>query len=158
MNLPNFRLSRPSFTPRFFIYFLFGLILLVLLVEGGYYVWLKNKEVTFPKSEEQIQPQATNEVITEWINLIEGEISEIRERTLVITVVNDFGSPFFIPEEVEVEVTGEAVAIVVTEQLEERPILFTDLKIGDRIQAGELTRLAESKFEAKRIVVNKMKR
>lgn len=39
MNLPRISLSRPSFSPRFFIYFLFGLIILILVTEGGYYFY-----------------------------------------------------------------------------------------------------------------------
>lgn len=153
MNLPETEISRPRFSLRFFIYLLFGLVILILAVEGGYYFWLKNKEVTFPKSEEQIQPQATNEVTTEWIHLIEGEIKEIREGTLIITVVNDFNSPIHIPEEVEIEVSSEA-KIFIVERLEGmRTILFTDLKIGDIIHAGGLTKIAEAKFKAGSIAV-----
>lgn len=39
MNLPSFRFSKPSFSPRFLIYFLFGLIVLALVAEGGYYFY-----------------------------------------------------------------------------------------------------------------------
>lgn len=151
VNFINLRL--PRFSLRFFVYFLFSLVILVLVAEGAYYFWLQNKEVTFPKSEEQIQPQATNEITTEWINLIEGEIKEIREGALIISVVNDFGSPIPIPKEVEIEVASEAKIIPVGELEELPPILFTDLKIGDIIQAGSLTRLTERKFKAESIAL-----
>lgn len=40
MNLPKISITRPSFSPRFFIYFVFGLVLLVLIAEGAYYYGL----------------------------------------------------------------------------------------------------------------------
>lgn len=51
MNLPRISLSRPRFSPRFFIYFLFGIVILVLLVEGGYY-WQTKKRVRSVSREE----------------------------------------------------------------------------------------------------------
>jgi len=39
MNLPKISLSRPRFSLRFFVYLLFGLIVLTLVAEGGYYFW-----------------------------------------------------------------------------------------------------------------------
>lgn len=41
MNLPKIKFSKSSFSLRFFIYFVFGLVILALLVEGGYYSLLK---------------------------------------------------------------------------------------------------------------------
>lgn len=44
MNLPKINISRSSFSPRFFVYSLFGLMILILLAEGGYYFWVRQKE------------------------------------------------------------------------------------------------------------------
>lgn len=41
MNLPEIRFTRPRFSLRFFIYLLFGLVILVLTVEGGYYFYYR---------------------------------------------------------------------------------------------------------------------
>ena len=158
MNLPRISLSKPSFSPRFFIYFLFGLVILVLAVEGGYYFWTQRKE--------KARLQATD-----WVNLIEGKINKIEGRTLIITV-NDFNS--VIPRKVEIEVDSET-EIFITPSPEEfkkflllseeefvrqldvimPPILFANLKVGDIIQAGILTKIAEAKFKAESIAVIK---
>lgn len=52
MNLPRISFSRPSFSLRFFIYSLFGLVLLALLIEGGYYFWQTKKGVRSVSREE----------------------------------------------------------------------------------------------------------
>jgi len=139
-NFTKLKVSRPSL--RLFLFILFGLVILILIAEGGYYYFsLKKKEAKSTITD------------SDWINLIEGEINEIRGRTLIITVVNDFDSPIPIHEEVEIEVISEAEIFTVEGLEEMQAILFTDLKIGDIIQAGSLTRLAERKFEAKSIAL-----
>lgn len=158
MSLPKISFSKPSFSSRFFLYLLFGLIVLVLATEGGYYFWIQRKE--------KARWQATN-----WVNLIEGKINKIEGRSLIITV-NDFNS--LIPKKVEIEVDSEAtififpspeefekLSLVSEEEFERQldavmqPILLADLKAGDMIQVGILTKLTKTKFKAKSIAVIK---
>lgn len=156
VNIPAPQPSR--FSLRFFIYFLFGLVLLVLVVEGGYYFFQIRK--------------GTRPVNTVWGELIEGKVNEIKERTLVVTVKDNS----LIPKKVEIEVAGDAIIFIppsrnliakslsmreeeqieFIDQFEAQSVLFTDLKVGDTIQAGILTKLTRTKFKAESIaVVNK---
>lgn len=52
-NIPTSR--PPRFSLRFFIYFLFGLVILILAIEGGYYFWIQRQRSFirdyFPKEE-----------------------------------------------------------------------------------------------------------
>ena len=160
MNLPEIRFSKLSFSPRFFIYFLFGLVILVLLAEGGYYFFQRKK--------------ATRPAHTDWVNLIEGEIKEIRERTLILSVKDTS----LIPKKIEIELADNArIFVSPSGDLFEKPfpvekeeqmrfaleleavaresILFTDLKVGMLVQAGGLTKLAGTKFKAESIAVIK---
>lgn len=155
INFANLKLPRLSL--RLFLFILFALVILVLVAEGGYYFWIQRKK--------QVEWQATD-----WVDLIEGQINEIKGRTLIITV-NDFNS--LIPKKVEIEVDSEADIFIfplfpsseviekflsLSEEEFERampPVLFTDLKAGDTIQAGILTKLTETKFKAESIAVKK---
>lgn len=150
----------PRFTFRTFLFVLFGLVLLVLLVEGGYYYF------------SQIRKGARL-VNTVWDELIEGQINEIKGKTLVITVKDNS----LIPKKVEIEVASDARIFIVpprdllekvlsageeermslSGQLEvaQKSIKFTDLKVGDTIQAGILTKLTKTKFKAESIAVIK---
>lgn len=142
------KLRLPQLTLHTILFSLFGLVILVLLAEGGYYFWVQRKE----KAEWQA---------TDWVNLIEGRINKIDGRTLIITV-KDFNS--LIPKKVEIEVDSEATIFIPPspEELEKQfdaamqPILIlTDLKAGDIIQAGILTKLTKTKFKAESIAVIK---
>lgn len=160
MNLPKIKFIRPSSSPRSFIYFLFGLVILILLAEGGYYLFFQ-KKVAKPAH-------------TDWVNLIEGEIKEIRERTLIILVKDNS----LMPKKVEIELADNArIFIPPSGNLFEMPfpveekeqirfvleleavaresISFADLKVGALIQAGGLTKLAGTKFKAESIAVIK---
>ncbi len=157
MNLPRINFSS-LFSPRIFIYFLFALVILILLVEGGYYLFFQKK--------------AAKPAHTDWVNLIEGEIKEIEERTLIISVKDNS----FIPKKVEIELADNAkIFIPPSGDLFEKPfpveeeeqmrfaleleavaresISFADLKVGALIQAGSLTKLAGTKFKAESIAV-----
>lgn len=147
LNFIKPRLLHPSL--RLFLFVLFALVILVLAAEGGYYFLVQRKE--------KARLQATD-----WVNLIEGRINKIDGRTLIITV-NDFNS--LIPKKVEIEVASDAIVIIPIpehgrlipgKEFEEmQPILFTDLKVGDTIQAGILTKLARTKFKAESIALIK---
>lgn len=160
LSLPNFSFKLPRFSFRFFIFFLFALVVLVLVVEGGYYFFSQRKK----------EARSTNTV---WGELIEGQIKEIKGRTLLITVKDNS----LIPRKVEIEVLSDVQVIIppsrglvnkilsageenegeFAAQLEAATkfILFTDLKVGDIIQASILTKLTGTKFKAESIAVIK---
>jgi len=91
MNLPKINLSRPSFTPRFFIYLLFGLVIMMLLVEGGYFLYPKKKIPATVLSDE-FGTVVRKGVFTTWTSAdktqkfttITGQVKRIEGRTLFV--------------------------------------------------------------------------
>jgi len=137
-----------------------GLVILFLAAEGGYYYFFQRR-------------QEARFVNTDRVELIEGQINEIKGRTLAITMKDNS----LIPRKVEIEVASDArifilpprdllekafkenlgeiekVELAAQLELAEKSIEFTDLKVEDRIQAGSLAKLARTKFKAESIAV-----
>ena len=94
MNLPKISISRSSFSSRFFIYFLFGLVILVLLIEGGYFLYLKKKVPTAVLSDE-FGTVVNKGVFSSWTSpdksqkfiAIAGQVKRIEDRTLFVADV-----------------------------------------------------------------------
>jgi len=94
MNLPVFRLSKPSFSPRFFIYVLFLLVILILIAEGTYFFILKKKTSATVLSDE-FGTIVNEGIFTTWTSIdkaqkftsITGQVKRIEGRTLFIASI-----------------------------------------------------------------------
>lgn len=87
MNLPKISFSRPSFSLRFFVYVLFGLIILILAAEGGYYFYYR------------FQHQFDKKMIT-------GRIKTKKDKVLLI---ERFGKN--VDREIKVEIAPDAKVV-----------------------------------------------
>lgn len=95
MILPKIKFSKPTtFSLRFFIYLLFGLILLVLLAEGGYFLYLKKKPLVTILSDEY-GTSTSKGAVTTWVATdktqkfiaITGQVKRVEGRALWVTDV-----------------------------------------------------------------------
>lgn len=140
MNLPRISISRPPFSPRLFIYFLFGLIILVLVAEGGYYFWLQRRV-----KEKSLPPPSVlrQEDIFTYVKGVEvekqiwGVVEEINGDELTIRASNG--------EEVKIKYNRKDIWI------EEKGVGFMrsrleQLRLGDRIELSDIKVDSKSNF------------
>ena len=168
MNLPKIRLSKPSLSPRFFIYCLLGLVILVLLVEGGYFFYLQQKKVkerssgTKPISVESMEgkSQIVLEAIQEGLRegkiagdvVFKGKVEKIEGRTVAM-----FAETTNFPVYVNVDVSPDAVFIKSSEHAQGgwemlKGDYFNDIKVGSRIVFSDLLPGKENYFSSKRVI------
>lgn len=162
LGLPNFRFRLPRFSFRFFIYFLFGLMILVLAVEGGYYFW----------AQREIKKQAQNPVIARqegvftYINSPDGSV----EKMILGTIEKLDGNLLTIKTDnnkiVQVLFTGENLLITDLTSIRpgDRPEpgdfktgTRDDLSIGDVVRVGEIHSENKGQITSKFLAVVKGK-
>lgn len=140
MNLPNISFFRPSFSPRFFIYCLFSLILLVLAVEGGYYYWVQKR---MERQQTENPVIARQEGVFTYVKSPDGTI----QKMILGTVEKIDGNLLTIKTDnkktAQVLFTGENLIIVDLTSGGPKPDYFkigtmTDLSIGDKIRISNI--------------------
>lgn len=154
MNLPIINLSRPRFSLRFFIYFLFGLITIVLIAEGGYYFWAQ-REV---KKQAQNPVIARQEGVFTYVSdpsdgslqkMILGTIRKIDGNLLTIKTDNN--------KVVQVLFTGED--LLIADLTSGRPVekmgTMADLLIGDEVRVADIYSEEKGQIIAKFLAVVK---
>jgi len=151
MNLPRISLSQPSFSFRFFLYFLFGLVLLVLAAEGGYYFWVQ-REV---RKQSQNPVIARQEGVFSYVNLPDGTTQKVILGTIkgidgnLLTIETDNRKT------AQVFFTGENITITdLTFGLEDYRLgSINDLLIGDKVTVAKTYADKEGKIETKYLMV-----
>lgn len=157
MNLPEIRFSKPSFSPRFFLYLFFGLIILVLAIEGGYYFWIqkraRNQQTKNPviAREEgvftyvRLPDGSAQKMILGKIEKIEGNLFTIRTDNNQIARVLFTGK--------EVLITDFTSTPTDIEIINNRVGTTGDLLIGDVVKVGEIYTENEGEITAKFLAV-----
>lgn len=149
MNLPKISISRPPFSPRFFIYFLLGLVILVLLAEGGYYFWVQREAKT------QNPVIARQEGVFSYVNLpdgttqkmILGRVEGIDGNLLTIKTDNN--------KTAHVLFTGEnlLIADLTSSEPVEKMGTIADLLIGDEVTISDIYSDDKGQITAKFLVI-----
>jgi len=139
MNLPRISFTRPTFSPRFFLYFLFGLVILILVAEGGYYYWVQKRTA---------RQQTKNPVIVReegvftYVKLpdgsaqkvILGKIKKIDGNLLTIkTDNNKTVQVIFVGESIDINDLSSGI-----ESLSSEIGTIKDLLIGDVVRVSEI--------------------
>jgi hypothetical protein len=134
MNLSEIKLSRPLFLPRHIVYFLFVFVILVLVVEAGYYFWIQKAKIkvlpppsvirqegifTYIKGESGVETQ------------IWGVVEAINGNELIIRASND--------DDIKIKYNNEEILMV------ERGVggslrrgEFDQLRQGDKVELYEI--------------------
>lgn len=152
MNLPKISFSRPQFSPRFFIYLLFGVVILVLAAEGGYYFWIQ-KRVERQQTKNPVI--AREEGVFSYVNLPDGTTQKVILGTIkgiegnLLTIETDNNRI------VQVLFTGENAFIAdLTSGLKDNRLgSINDLLIGDKVTVAETYADKEGKIGAKSLVI-----
>jgi len=153
MNLPKISLFKPQFNPRFFIYFLFGLVLLILLAEGGYYFWVQ-REV---KKQSKNPAIAREEGVFSYVNLPDGTTQKV----ILGTIKRIDGNLLTIETDnkkiAQVLYIGENLLIVdlTSGKPVEKRGTIADLLIGDKVMITESYANNEGRIETKSLVIVK---
>lgn len=170
MNLPKIIFTRPRFSLRFFIYLLFGLVILVLLVEGGYFFYLQQKKVkerpsgTKPiintesmegKSQivlEEIQKDLGEGKVAGDVALFKGKVEKIEGRTVAM-----FAETSNFPVYINVDVPPDAVFFKSGDHVQGgwemlKGDYFNDIKVGSRIVFSDLLPGKENFFSSKKVI------
>lgn len=143
MNLPKISISKPSFSFRFFIYFLFGLVVLVLAVEGGYYFLITKSKSTRKNllSEKDYYSDTRMFILDNGeLVLIKGVIQRVDGRNLFLSPMDsDLGNSNLVKVEFKEE---PFIKITYTNtgyppRLKE-DVGFEELKVGDLIVIFEV--------------------
>lgn len=162
MQLPAIR-EKISFRPsrlssRFFIYFLFGLIILVLAVEGGYYFWIQKRA-----ERQQVENPVINRVegVFTYINSTEGTV----EKMILGTIEKIDGNLLTIKtsnnKTVQVLFTGEGpfIASLIFDRQDEvtggdlKLGTMADLLIGDEVRVAEIDSEDKAQISAKSLII-----
>lgn len=155
MNLPRIRFSRPSFSPRFFIYFLFSLVILILAFEGGYYFWMQKS----------VEKQQTKNPV---IDRVEGVFTYIKsadgttQKMILGTIRKIDGNLLTIKTDnnktAQVLFTGENIRIAhLAFGMEGSGIkigIIEDLLVGDEVRIAEIAK-NEGQITAKFLMIVK---
>ncbi|TSC54456.1 MAG: hypothetical protein LiPW31_104 [Microgenomates group bacterium LiPW_31] len=144
----------PRFSSRFFLYFLFGLVILILAVEGGYYFWIQKRMARQQTKNPLI---AREEGVFSYVKLpdgttqkvILGTIKEINGNLLTIKTDNN--------KTAQVLFTGEKTASIdLTSGLGDyRFGSINDLLIGDKVTVADTYADKEGKIGAKSLTIVK---
>lgn len=152
MNLPRIRFSRPLFSPRFFIYFLFGLVILVLAVEGGYYFWVQKR---LKRQQSKNPVIARQEGVFTYVNSPEGTV----EKMILGTITEVDGNSLTIKTDnnktVQVVFTGEGLLIanLTSGEPVEKMGTIADLLIGDEVRVADIYSETEEQIAAKFLAI-----
>lgn len=135
------RLPRLSF--RFFIYFLLGLVILVLAIEGGYYFW-KTKTAIKPLEIKGVF--TTNIVNNKLEKAIVGTVKKIEDRDLIVE---------YKEQSIKIRIAENALIRTVGEGDFRRFLEKSEILIGDRVNITHLKTLPEGTLEGSTIFVLK---
>lgn len=137
MNLPKVSLSRPRFSLRFFVYFLFGLVILILAAEGGYCVWVQQR----------VQTKNPGIVREEGVFSYVNDPSDGSIKKIIIGVVeNVVGDEIIIRadngQRAKVKFIGDF--LLITKEIKEATSAgiekgtFSDIMVGDEVRAVDI--------------------
>ena len=156
LTLPRISFSKPTFSLRFFIYVLFGLIILVLLAEGGYYFWAQKRLAGQQTKNPFI---AREEGIFTYIKSPDGSIQKMILGTIekidgnLLTIKTDNNKT------VQVLFTGEDVFIgeLSSGKADARMGTIEDLLIDDEVSVADISSEKKGEVSAKFLGVSRGK-
>lgn len=181
-NIPTIKF--PRFSLRFFIYFLFGLALLILLAEGGYYFWITKFKKDQKTAGKQFPAEGVESARVEYyqegmfgymekagkepqLGIIIGQVQAIEGRSVFavdidkktadsVEIIASNDAKFYIFYwNYPLDNPRDALAGIPGEGWSEGN--FNDIEPGDVVEAGGLVEINKKKFRAASFLVIKPK-